>query len=213
MLSSFLRNALMSHAFKGTAYTQPTNLYVALSTADPKDDNSGLAEPAGNGYARVAFNTWTISANTASNNGAVTFPQATGSWGTIAFTAVFDALTLGNLLWRAPLCAAVYPFVARANTSTFYTEGAGTTFTNGTIVRMYGVTASIPGGFLPNTLYYVINSAVGDDESFQLSLTSGGAAVTVSADGKGFIGVDASKAIGLNDTPSFASGQLTYKLE
>lgn len=212
MLSSFLRNALMAHAFKGTAYVQPTNLYVALSTADPKDDDSGLAEPVGNAYARQAFNTWTITANVATNNGAVTFPQASGSWGTISYTAVFDALTAGNLLWRAPLCAVVYPFVARANNSTFYTEGASTTFVNNAIVRLYGKTSSVPGGFDGNTLYHVINAAA-DDESFQLSLTQAGAAVTVSADGKGFIGIDASKAIGLNDTPSFATGQLSYTLE
>lgn len=96
--SNYAENAILNHVFKGTAMTQPTNLYIALSTADPTDDGSGLAEPVGNGYARVNHNTWTITGNAVSNNGAASFPQATGSWGTITHFAVYDALTAGNMI-------------------------------------------------------------------------------------------------------------------
>lgn len=51
----YLENALLNHAVNKSAYTPPTTVYVGLSTADPGDDGTGLAEPAGNGYARQAI--------------------------------------------------------------------------------------------------------------------------------------------------------------
>lgn len=103
--SDFLEDALLDHVFKVAAYTVPTNLYIALSTADPLDDNSGLAEPVGNGYARVLNNVnWASVAGTVNNSAAVTFPQASGgSWGTITHFAIFDAITAGNQLGSGAL--------------------------------------------------------------------------------------------------------------
>jgi hypothetical protein len=37
------------------------------------------------------------------NTGAVEFPQATGSWGTIGWIGINDASTSGNLLYHSPL--------------------------------------------------------------------------------------------------------------
>jgi hypothetical protein len=39
----------------------------------------------------------------ATNNADVTFPTATGSWGTITHVGVHDASTTGNLLYHASL--------------------------------------------------------------------------------------------------------------
>jgi hypothetical protein len=50
----------------------------------------------------VAF---TVSGDTASNNAAVEFPTATGTWGTVVAVGVFDALTSGNLLAYGNLTA------------------------------------------------------------------------------------------------------------
>lgn len=101
-ISDYLENAWLNHILKGTAFTQPTNLYLALSTADPTDAGSGLAEPSGSyNYARVQCNTsWAAAASRAvSSNADITFNQAqTGSWGTITHWALLDNSTGGNLL-------------------------------------------------------------------------------------------------------------------
>ncbi len=77
------------------------NLWVGLSTADPGEDAAALAEPSGNGYARVAVTaaTWDAASGGSKDNGtAITFPEASGSWGELAYVCLFDAVTSGNLL-------------------------------------------------------------------------------------------------------------------
>ena len=67
--------------------------WVGLSTADPTDDGSGLAEPSGNAYARVEVPSsyWGDAADgTISNTTAITFPRATGSWGTVTHVVIWD---------------------------------------------------------------------------------------------------------------------------
>jgi hypothetical protein len=39
------------------------------------------------------------------NSGAVEFPQATGSWGTVGWIGILDASTSGNLLYHTALDA------------------------------------------------------------------------------------------------------------
>lgn len=82
------------------AFSKPT-VYVALSTADPTDDGSGLAEPSGNGYARVetSGDDWNESVNgSISNAENIVFPEPTGPWETITHFALFDAPENGNML-------------------------------------------------------------------------------------------------------------------
>jgi len=100
-----MANKLLDHTMKGTAFTQPTTIYIGLSTADPTDDMSGLAEPGSGAYAREEHASWTVTASAAENNGAITFTTATGSWGTIAHHFLADALTAGNYLYYGPLDA------------------------------------------------------------------------------------------------------------
>jgi len=96
--SDYLEGKILDHVFHGAAFTQPT-IYVGLSTADPLDSGAGLAEPSGNGYARVAVAAWTKSGTTKVNNtNNIEFPEATGSWGTVTHGCIFDAATAGNLL-------------------------------------------------------------------------------------------------------------------
>lgn len=95
--SDVLEGELLDHFFDIGAYSAPT-IYIGLSTADPGDDASGLAEPSGNGYARQACAAWTRTTSTVDNDAAITFPEATGSWGTISHACIFDAVSGGNLL-------------------------------------------------------------------------------------------------------------------
>ena len=94
--SNFGETAYLTAAFiDGDVFT---DIFVGLSTADPGDDAFGLAEPSGNGYARVAVAAWSRSGNEVDNDAAVTFPEASGAWGTITYAGLFDASSGGNLL-------------------------------------------------------------------------------------------------------------------
>jgi hypothetical protein len=98
--SNYLELELLDHLFGKGAYTPPT-IHLALSTADPEEDESGVAEPSGNGYARVetSASDWAAaSAGAISNAAALSFPEASGSWGTITYLVLYDASTAGNML-------------------------------------------------------------------------------------------------------------------
>ena len=110
-MSDYLEDAVLNHIFGKSSYTPPT-IYVGLSTADPLDDGSGLAEPSGGSYARVATSAsdWTTaSGGSISNANEITFPQATGDWGTITHFALFDAATGGNMLYHGALTTSKNP--------------------------------------------------------------------------------------------------------
>jgi hypothetical protein len=95
----------LDHILKTTPMAQ-TSIYVGLSTADPLDDASGLAEPAGGAYARVLHNSWdTASSRATENTGTISFPEATGSWGTITHFGIFDSLSGGTMLAHGSLSA------------------------------------------------------------------------------------------------------------
>ena len=105
-LSDFAELELLDHVFKVGEYSQPANIYVALSTADPGESGAGIAEPVGNGYARVAHNTWDVATSRATKNtGVITFAEASGSWGVITHFAIFDHVDAGNMLAYGELSA------------------------------------------------------------------------------------------------------------
>jgi hypothetical protein len=107
--SNYLENKVLDHLFGGTVYSPSGTLYVALNTGVPSDDGGGnFLEPVGNSYTRVAHtnnkSNWTTSSNGAlENSTAVTFPQATGPWGTVTHFGIFDNSTGGNLLGSGAL--------------------------------------------------------------------------------------------------------------
>jgi hypothetical protein len=103
--SNYWENKILDHVFGKGNYTPPT-IYVALSTADPLDDSSGVAEPSGNGYTRVqtSASDWNSASGGSLNNaGQIAFNAAAGSWGTITHFALFDAAAGGNMLAHGAL--------------------------------------------------------------------------------------------------------------
>ena len=101
--SDYLENKVLAHVFGGSAYTAPTTIYVGLFTADPGESGSSN-EVSGNGYLRQSM-AFTVSGSAAANTSAVEFPTATGSWGTVTHTALYDASTSGNMLAVGQLSA------------------------------------------------------------------------------------------------------------
>lgn len=101
--SQYLENKIVEWLCKASDMpSSPATVYLALSTADPLDDASGIAEPSG-GYARQSITFGTVSSTngvgtSVSNNANVVFPIATGDWGSITHGALYDAASGGNML-------------------------------------------------------------------------------------------------------------------
>lgn len=99
---------LMDHLMKVATYTAPTEWWLACSTADPGVNGGSLAEPGGGvNYAREEVTAWDAAAtaggvSVVDNTSLITFNTASGSWGTISWLAMFDAVA-GNYLGRIQL--------------------------------------------------------------------------------------------------------------
>ena len=105
IFSDYWENKILDNIFGKGSYTPPV-IYVALSTADPIDDGSELAEPSNNGYARVqtSASDWNVAkSGSLDNAGDINFGQATENWGTITHFALFDSATGGNMLAHGAL--------------------------------------------------------------------------------------------------------------
>ena len=103
-MSNYLENALINATLRNTSYTSPTTVYVGLYTSDPGEGNTGT-EVSGGSYARTAVTFGAPSNGVSTNSSAVTFPTATGTWGTITHIGILDASTSGNLLYYTALDA------------------------------------------------------------------------------------------------------------
>jgi hypothetical protein len=117
-LSNYLENKLVDAFLRGQAYTMPATVYVGLATTAGSDVACGT-EVTGGSYARVAVTSslanWagtqsggsttasTGTGGTTSNNAVITFPAPTANWNSVTEFCVFDAVSAGNLLFRAAL--------------------------------------------------------------------------------------------------------------
>ena len=112
-LSDFAENELLDHLFNA-AYTPASTIYLALCTADPTDAGTGASmnEAAdANGYSRTAITFGAAASRKVTQNAQVSFPQATGSWGTISHWAIVDSAThgAGNLLAHGSFSSSFSP--------------------------------------------------------------------------------------------------------
>ena len=96
-LSDYAENKVLDVLGANATFTAPSNVYLGLSTASFADDNSGT-ELSGSNYARVSVSFGAAAGGTMSNDAAIEFAAATGSWGSVSHWGLFDALTSGNLL-------------------------------------------------------------------------------------------------------------------
>jgi hypothetical protein len=103
-LSNYAENEMLDHMLGTGSFTAPSNVFLSLWTSDPTDAGSGT-ELSGDGYARQDINFGAASSGVATSSGVVTFPTATGSWGSITHIGIFDAVSSGNLLFHGALSA------------------------------------------------------------------------------------------------------------
>ena len=113
-MSNFLENKLIDDIFKAQPYTSPTSLHVGLFTTACTDAGPGT-EVTGGAYVRGAITSalanWAGTqaaasavasagtGGTTSNNVVITFPTPTVTWGTVTHMGIFDASTVGNMLF------------------------------------------------------------------------------------------------------------------
>lgn len=89
---------ILDHIFTDPTWTPPTTLYLGLSSSTPAEAATGVTEPSGNAYARVATTAadWSAAASTApaakTNTATLTFAMATGSWSTVTHFLLMNSL-------------------------------------------------------------------------------------------------------------------------
>lgn len=149
-LSNSSENACLNHALT-TAYTPVATVYLALATADPTDAGTGasMSEVANSGaYARTAITFGAAASRRVTQSGAVVFPEATGSWGTVSHWAIVDSAThgAGNMLAHGAFgtpFAVVTGNIRTVPTTQVYVEFTATDklfsnyFANGFLDRMF----------------------------------------------------------------------------
>lgn len=138
-ITDYLENELLDHVFNA-AFTSPTNIYLALCTADPTDAATGAAmnECADSGsYARTAISFGLAAARAVTQDADVTFPTATGSWGTVTHWAITDGNThgAGNVLAHGAFGAS--KLVSTDDTPSVASGEINVTFTGSTGISNY----------------------------------------------------------------------------
>jgi len=92
--SDYLEKEVLDHVLGEGArdFTSPATLYIALFTGDTQlETNNPTLEVSGNNYSRTAVSFNAAASGSATNDGAVTFPTASGgNFGTITHVAVVD---------------------------------------------------------------------------------------------------------------------------
>ncbi len=185
------------------------SLYWSLHTADPGAAGSQTtSEATYTSYARQAASRTgstglTVSGNSMSNTGVITFPTSTGGSNDITHWGLGTALSgAGVLLWYGCL-GTVFQGAFTATVADVFTA-PGHTLANDERVALYGIAGtSLPTGITEGTIYWVVGVS---GDTFQVSTTQGGAAVniTVAGDGLAFEATVATITSGL--APTIAAG-------
>lgn len=167
-LTDYSADNLLNYIVGKTAVPTLPTAFVALFTAVGTDAGTGFTEVSGGSYARQSTSgaTWNSASGSApstiSNNATVTFPVATGNWGTVIAWGLYDALTVGNLLawdflgndpWVPFSVTAASPGVL---TAIGITANSNPTLVNGaTVVVTSEYGGTLPAALVQYTLYTV----------------------------------------------------------
>lgn len=151
--------------------------HAALHTANPGSSGTNEVTGGSPAYARKAITWAAASAGTQANGTtALTFDVPAGT--TVQFLGLWGALTTGTFYGYAGIGTTLKYGVATtdATADTVLSKGHG--LVNTDRVFLIDAAETLPAGLSEGTVYYVVGSAT---DTFQLSLTSGGAAVDITA--------------------------------
>ena len=163
---------------------------IFQSSADPGTGNTFTGTEATGGapaYARQAV-VWAaaLTPGTKANSGALTFDVPAGSYFAFGLFNGVSGNTAGNFMGYHPFGGAVKGFgtVDSAGVTSNTVQSSAHGLVNADRVMVYNVFAeTLPTGLTEGTLYFVVGATT---DTFQLSLTSGGAAVDITAIGEMF---------------------------
>ena len=95
--STFLANQVLNE----TLVDPYASRYLALFVADPTDNNDTTKEVSGAWYTRKGTGSWASPNNGATeNNGTIQYAPVTGAQVSISHWGIYDAPTVGNLLYN-----------------------------------------------------------------------------------------------------------------
>ena len=116
-------NAILNQLFNNVTLTQPSNYYLGLSSTTPTITGTGDTEPSGLGYARVALSSstgfTTSTLGTLTNNVTATFPESTGSWGTLTHLILYSASSGGSIWFFEALSPSI---TVESNTTVYFSN-------------------------------------------------------------------------------------------
>lgn len=154
--------------------------YASLHTAYSA---TGGSEVSGGSYARVAV-TWSSASGGTLNLASTPYTFNVPSSTTIAYVGYWDASSSGNFSGMTPLGgASAYAWSGPSSTNILLAPGSSYS-ANQTVVVFANGGATLPSGLTAGTVYYVISPS---SDTFQLSATSGGSAISLTSDGAGII--------------------------
>lgn len=96
-LSTYVENMFINALLRNQTFTNPTSWYLALYLTNPTFADTGIEISAG-GYARQPVVFGAPASGVCTNSADITFPVATANWGNVAYVAIRDAVSGGNLL-------------------------------------------------------------------------------------------------------------------
>lgn len=170
-----------------------------------------VGETAYTGYAReqmsLAVAADRLGGRTRKNDVAVTFGENTGS--AVSFIAVgaFDAVSAGNLMGILYLDGDDPVIVTAEATGDLFTGVLHGRANDDRVRLMRSGASDLPTGVTENATYWVVGVS---GNTFQLSLTQGGAAITLTADGACWIMPLTPLNAPTNNSPQFAINQLEW---
>ena len=108
MITDAAANLVLDY-YLGAVGFLPGTVYIGLMSALPNADGTGVVEPVGNAYNRVAVVNnavqWPAAvARIKTHSADIVFPAATGvGWGLLTHVGIFDAASGGNVRLYQPL--------------------------------------------------------------------------------------------------------------
>ncbi len=178
------------------------SLHSAYSTSGANELSGG--SPA---YARKALTWAAASGRSKATSAGVTFDVPAGA--APAWIGFWDALSAGNFLGMVPNGGGIpEDFAVNSSGVTSNTLDAPSHgFSNGNTVVVWAVPgASLPTGLSEGTIYFVVGATT---DTLQLSTTSGGSAIDITAVGSGFLQRIVVESFGAQGTHTVSSATMT----
>ncbi len=201
------KNVMLDALDESATQITHVGIHTLVDPGTGTNANAGEAAGGSPAYARQAVTWGAAASGQKTNTGALTFDVPAGTFGYFTY---FNASTgnTGNYRGYAPFGGAVKGFAevnaAGVTADTIYSSAHG--LVNGDRVMVFNVFAeSLPTGLTEGTIYFVVGATT---DSFQVSTTSGGSAVDITAVGEMFFQKVIAEVFGAQGQVTVAIGAL-----